>query len=350
MENELISVVVPVYNVEKNIRKCLDSLINQTYKNIEIIVVDDGTPDLSGKIAEQYAEQDARIKVLHKENGGLSDARNKGIDLAQGTYITFIDSDDFVSSDYVEYLYTLIKKYNVKMASSFYQMIVSEDEVMIDKNGQEYLLTPREAIEKMLYRNEISHNAWGKLYHRELFEQKPTLKFNGIFEDERYKQFNPIQKEQYRFPVGIINEDLALIYYLALECPQIAQGTRKTYYYFSNPTSITKSKVKETDFTIFALYKALSEVILQKYPDLSDAILEFKGTIYVKLYKRLVLKQRNDFNEVQKYIKDEIKLMTKGLMGKKVRKPTKIRLFSAAFSKRLFIILCNFENLLGAKS
>lgn len=89
---------------------------------------------------------------------------------------------------------------------------------------------------------------------------------------------------------------------------------------------------------------------MQKYPDLSDAILEFKGTIYVKLYKRLVLKQRNDFNEVQKYMKDEIKLVKRVNMEKKVRKPTKIRLFSAAFSKRLFIILCNFENLLGAKS
>ena len=111
-------------------------------------------------------------------------------------------------------------------------LLFKENDAMIDKNDQEYLLTPREAIEKMLYRNEISHNAWGKLYHRELFEQKSTLNFNEIFEDERYKQFNPIQKEQYRFPVGIINEDLALIYYLTLECPQIVQGTRKTYYYF----------------------------------------------------------------------------------------------------------------------
>ncbi len=101
----LISIIIPVYNVEKYLPECLDSVINQTYKNLEILLIDDGSPDNSGKICDEYAEKDARIKVIHKENGGVSSARNLGLDIATGEYITFIDSDDFVDEHYVEYLY-----------------------------------------------------------------------------------------------------------------------------------------------------------------------------------------------------------------------------------------------------
>ena len=113
MKEELISVIIPVYNVEKYIRFCLDSVINQTYKNLEIIIIDDGTKDLSGDIAEEYAAKDSRIKVIHKENGGLSDARNVGLDVATGKYIAFLDSDDVIAYDFYEYLYNLIKENNV---------------------------------------------------------------------------------------------------------------------------------------------------------------------------------------------------------------------------------------------
>ena len=97
--NELISIVVPVYNVEKYLGTCVESILKQTYSNIEVILVDDGSTDCSGKMCDHYMGQDERIKVIHKKNGGLSDARNKGIIQAEGEYITFIDSDDVVSSD-----------------------------------------------------------------------------------------------------------------------------------------------------------------------------------------------------------------------------------------------------------
>ena len=100
---KLISIVLPIYNVEKYIEKCMDSVLNQTYKNIEVILVDDGSPDRCPKICEEYAKKDNRIKVVHKENGGLSDARNAGIKVANGEYITFIDSDDYIDQDYVEF-------------------------------------------------------------------------------------------------------------------------------------------------------------------------------------------------------------------------------------------------------
>ena len=105
---ELISVIVPVYKVEKFLARCLDSIISQTYENMEIILVDDGSPDSCGSICDEYAQRDARFRVLHKENGGLSDARNCGVEIASGAYIAFIDSDDYIAPNYVEYLYRLL--------------------------------------------------------------------------------------------------------------------------------------------------------------------------------------------------------------------------------------------------
>ena len=106
--NPLISVIVPVYNVEKYLNKCVDSIIHQTFTNLEIILVDDGSTDKSGPFCEKYAALDQRVKVIHKTNGGLSDARNKGIEKATGDFVTFIDSDDFIELDMIEYLYRLL--------------------------------------------------------------------------------------------------------------------------------------------------------------------------------------------------------------------------------------------------
>ena len=105
MKNEKISVIIPAYNIEKEISRCLDSVLNQIYKNIEIIVVDDGSTDSSGKMCDDWASWDDRIIVIHKKNGGLSDARNVGIDKARGKFITFIDSDDFIEKNYIVFTF-----------------------------------------------------------------------------------------------------------------------------------------------------------------------------------------------------------------------------------------------------
>ena len=104
MNNDLVSIIVPVYNVEKYIEKCLNSLFGQTYRELDIILVDDGSTDKSGELCDRLAKMDKRVRVIHKKNGGLSDARNRGIDAAKGRYITFIDSDDYVSGNYIWHL------------------------------------------------------------------------------------------------------------------------------------------------------------------------------------------------------------------------------------------------------
>ena len=110
MNNSLITIIIPVYNIEKYLRKCIESVIEQTYKNIEIILVDDGSMDNSGEICDQYKEKDSRILVIHKRNGGLSDARNSAIDIAKGKYLFFLDGDDYIEKDSIEYLYNIITK------------------------------------------------------------------------------------------------------------------------------------------------------------------------------------------------------------------------------------------------
>ena len=109
---DLISIIIPVYNVEQYLSRCIDSVINQTYKNLEIILIDDGSTDDSGEICDEYALKDNRIKVMHKQNGGVSSARNEGLDISKGNYIGFIDSDDFIEKDMYEFLYDLLTKNN----------------------------------------------------------------------------------------------------------------------------------------------------------------------------------------------------------------------------------------------
>lgn len=120
---EIVSVIVPVYNVEKYLRRCVDSILNQTYQNIEIILVDDGSPDNCGAICDDYQNTDYRVKVIHKKNGGLSDARNVAISQTSGEYITFVDSDDWVSPYYVEHLYKAVSMWQADLGSSWFENV-----------------------------------------------------------------------------------------------------------------------------------------------------------------------------------------------------------------------------------
>ena len=169
-KNPLISVLLPAYNVEKYISCCIDSLIKQTYQNIEIIIVDDCSPDQSGKIAENYASRDSRIKVIHHEyNQGLSGARNTGIDNCNGDFITFVDSDDWVSPDYVEYLYKVIciTHADIAMVRTFFTTRFHE-QVREDHIST---ITPEDMLCDIFY-NRIHEGVWNRLYKRSVIGNK----------------------------------------------------------------------------------------------------------------------------------------------------------------------------------
>ena len=213
METAKISVIVPIYKVEKYLKKCVDSIINQTYTNLEIILVEDGSPDNSGKICDEYAKKDGRIKVIHKENCGLSDARNVGIEQATGDYIATVDSDDYIDVDFIEVLYNIIKEFDADM-SVCSACIVQEDDSPKFSNGQQaYVMNGKEAIHALICDKTISVNAWDKLYKKELFK--------GI-----------------KYPKGLLYEDLATTYKLIDRCQRVCVTDAKKYAYVQRKSSI----------------------------------------------------------------------------------------------------------------
>ena len=169
MIDDLISVIIPVYNVEKYLKECLDSVINQTHKNIEIILIDDGSTDNSGKICDEYRKKDDRIIVIHKSNEGLSSARNDGLIHAKGKYIQFIDSDDYVNRDMLEITYSIIKKYNADVVT-FSHYILNDGKAICDCSKEEKVLNKMEAMKELLLDNKIRNYSWEKLWKKELFQ------------------------------------------------------------------------------------------------------------------------------------------------------------------------------------
>ena len=180
--NPLVSVVIPIYNVQNYVKDCVESVCSQSYNNLEILLVDDGSTDDSGKICDEYKLKDKRIKVIHKTNGGLSDARNVAIDICKGEYVTFIDGDDVVDSSYVETLYKLLTTTTSQIAicghKDFYSLPVT------DKYSTELFFeySPDEAIKEILIYGKFTTSAWGKLYRIELFEEIRYPK-GRLFED-----------------------------------------------------------------------------------------------------------------------------------------------------------------------
>lgn len=215
---DLVSIIIPVYKVEKYLEQCINSIIAQTYKKIEIILVDDGSPDHSGKICDEYARKDERIKVIHKKNGGLSDARNKGINQATGKYIAFIDSDDYVEPNYLEKLYDAITKFDTKIAQCNIQKI-SENNNKLEAIGDETekIKDGKTMIEE-LYDNKWENTVvWNKLYLRQLFED-------------------------IRYPIGKIHEDEFTTYKILYEIEKIVIIPEYLYCYRQREESIMGKK------------------------------------------------------------------------------------------------------------
>ena len=201
---EKITVIVPVYNVENYLEKCLDSLINQTYKNLEIIVINDGSTDNSGEICQEYAQKDNRIVYIEKENGGLSDARNVGLDKMTGSYVTFIDSDDWVELDYVEILYKKIIEYQADISvGNYYSYNEDEETYYFHIYGDSYYekVYDNISIFENLYESQEMKSfalisAWGKLYKAKLFDylrfDKGKLGEDGYFNQKMYLSVNKV--------------------------------------------------------------------------------------------------------------------------------------------------------------
>lgn len=255
MNLPLISIIIPVYNVKEYLEKCIQSVVLQTYKNLEIILVDDGSADGSGAVCDEFAQRDSRIKVIHKENGGLSDARNAGLDIASGDYIGFVDSDDYIHPDMYRLLYETISEHNADVAECSHKKILS------DKSA---------AIRPILKTTVRVFDALGFMHEIVLKDYlNSIIVCNKLYKAERWKQL--------RFPVGKFTEDAYVAFDACYTAKKLAVIDAELYFYRIRPGSISNGQgMKKVDDAIEGYDYMLSrcrEVISppaleQKYSDL----------------------------------------------------------------------------------
>lgn len=318
----LISVVVPVYNVKKYLSKCVDTIIHQTYKNIEIILVDDGSTDGSGAKCDEYQKIDSRIKVIHKQNGGLSDARNVGIKNATGKYITFVDSDDYVEYDYIEYLYNLMRKYHTNISFCKY-FVERNGDSKIRNQGIDKKCNKIDAFEEILYAKDFEVSAGAKMYLLEHFKDV-------------------------EFPVGKLFEDNATTYKLIDKNDYVALGYGEKYHYVMRNNSITKKDFNEAQLYLIDASDEMCSY-LSKYGELKNAIIRKKGIARISTLNRMINASSRNF-VMEKKIRKEILEYKHILIDKKASLRDKLSIVSLIFGIKLYKFNWNFyEKLTGRK-
>lgn len=222
----LISVIVPVYNVEAYLARCVDSILAQTYKNLQILLVDDGATDASGRICDEYAAADPRITVIHKKNGGLSSARNAGIEAAQGEYLAFVDSDDWIEPEMYAHMLTLMEKYRgTLVCAGRYDVNGATGEKKVGLCPKdERCISAEEMVGKIFLWDGCDSSACDKLYHRSLFAT-------------------------FRYPEGKVCEDVPTTYKIVLQAQRVVLCDRPFYNYYHRSGSISMaSAITEKTF------------------------------------------------------------------------------------------------------
>lgn len=253
-----ISIIVPVYNVEAYISRCIDSILAQTFVDFELILVDDGSTDRSGEICDSYAGMDSRIRVIHKENGGASDARNTGIDTAEGRYIGFVDSDDYIAKDMYEKLLKACVNHKADL-SVCGRYDVKGDEAVAAFSFDGYgIWSGKEAVRNLLTWNNIDSSACDKLFDRSCFAK-------------------------IRFPYGRCNEDIFVVPKILINAEKIVHIGESKYYYFHRTDSRSAEHFHEKRMDLLAVSEEITEYVTEKYPDLKHEAESFyyKGIIYL---------------------------------------------------------------------
>lgn len=247
--DDLISVIVPIYKVEKYLKKCVESILEQTYSNLDIILVDDGSPDNCGDIIEEFRKKNEKIRTIHQKNGGLSDARNSGIKIAKGKYIVCIDSDDWIEKNMIEVLYKDIINTNSDISVCEF---VEEDDLQNILSTKKYNneiieFNSKEALKSLIKQDILTNHAWNKLYKASLFE--------GI-----------------EYPKGQLMEDVSTTYKLFEKANKIVYQNTSLYHYIQRGTSIlgniTEKRINDQEFAFFDRNKYLME----KYSEFKEII------------------------------------------------------------------------------
>lgn len=280
-KKDLISVIVPVYNVQEYLKICLDSILKQTYKDLEIILVDDGSTDSSGTICDEYKKKDNRIKVIHQKNGGLSSARNTGIKIATGKYIAFIDSDDYIEKDMYKRAIETMKQEHAQIFICGRYYLYKDVKEIKQKENIYIIMNNIQALDKMNMFEYYDVAAWDKVYERNLFD--------GI-----------------EFPEGKLCEDWYTIYKVLDKADKIVYDSTPLYVYRQRPNSITHSDNKKINYNSIYASKEVLKFIESKYPSITLNALTKYVFANIGVYNNLLLyvknskKQRKEILEVIK--------------------------------------------------
>lgn len=320
---DLISVIAPVYKVEKYLEKCIESIVNQTYRNLEIVLIDDGSPDNCPAICDNWSKKDNRIKVIHKKNGGLSDARNAGMEISTGEYIAFVDSDDWIESHYIEYLYQAIQETNAEISACEVREVIDGEaaEPVLDEPLVFRENSPKEAIEELLKGCGFRAVAWNKLYKRSLLEGE-------------------------RFEVGRLHEDEFFSYRILDKASVLAFVDIPLYNYRQRLGSIM------TTFTVYHLdaldaYLCRLKLLERKYPDLAsrDKVTICKSCI--NFYSEILSKSCDDKSVAKKRIKKcraQIKFRRQEWLGYSL----KDKVYAVGSQRWLIELFCRLRVLKGS--
>lgn len=299
MGNDLVSIIVPVYNVQFYLSYCLDSLIMQTYKNIEIVLINDGSTDESLKVCKSYAVKDSRIKIISQQNQGLAGARNAGINNSFGNFLVFIDPDDFVTSDYIEYLMSLMDE-TVDISLCMLKVV---NRYFIPENIGKYYM--KEKIDKHeFFKRSLNSTRYisvcGKMFRKECIA--------GL-----------------RFPVGKLHEDIFILADVVMRTRGIVVGDKAGYFYVKREGSLTTSDFNERKFDLNQANSIYTDKVIKAFPDLSDLALAFIIHGYSIIIKQIPL---NETEKYKHYIQRSIKFsrcnLLKVLVSKLIDKKEKI--------------------------
>lgn len=326
MNNELISIIVPVYNVELYLEKCIDSILKQTYENIEILIIDDGSTDNSSKICDNYSKRDARIKVVHKDNGGLSSARNAGIGLMSGKYVAFIDSDDWIQDDYIYQLYKCALENKSDLVITGLKNVYSYDYIEKYFNYESKAISKKEALKYMLHgENGIDVSACGKLYSVSIFKN-------------------------IKYDIGKLYEDFLIFDKIVESADNISLSRYCGYYYYQRPGSIMHGKYSDDRLILIKKSQEIIDSCAKNYKDILDYaiyryvvnnILFIKMTINDKIYK----KECKCFcNNIKQYAK---KLNKMAFVDKKTKFVVNAICFNPLFFKLMWKIKLLIKKIIG---
>ena len=289
----MIDVIIPVYNTSKYLSRCMNSLLNQTYTQFNVILVNDGSTDNSGELCDKYASEHENISAYHKENGGLSSARNYGIEKSTAEYITFVDPDDYVNKHWLEVLWKAMDKYDADMVSAGVTMVYDTSDVGADDDtyGLAYseLIEKDEAYRRMFAQLDIDVSMCTKLFKRKIFDE-------------------------IRFPIGELYEDMQVIGQVVEACERIVAMDNKGYFYYQRAESIMYGSMSEKRMKLVSCMESLHEQMDKRYPKAEEAARTRCVRCYIHVFNRTIFDDafKAQEEELRKKIVQEKKFVRKG--------------------------------------